>query len=165
MNDKPRLAIELPADRDDFLEWAASVDDGFLSVGGLAARCGLIGARLGVGPDHPRVFGQLIEFARREAGLSIEALADRADVDLSELVAIERHNADPTPRTVHQLSATLDLPLGKLRELAGLVELRDPRLNMAAVRFAARSEPRSQLNPHERDAFEEFVKALAETTD
>lgn len=37
MNDKDQRPIDMPDDRDDFLEWAASVDEGVPSVGGLTA--------------------------------------------------------------------------------------------------------------------------------
>lgn len=165
MNHKEHCAIELPANRDRFLAWAASEDDGFVSVGGLAVRCGLYQSSCGGETDRARVFGHFIELARRKAGLSLEALAERADVDLSELVAVERDNASPEPRTVFQLSNALDLPLRGLQELAGFFEVRSQRLNQAALRFAARSEPTAQLTPDEREALDEFVKALAESTD
>jgi hypothetical protein len=44
-----------------------------------------------------------------------------------------------------------------------LIESRTPNLRQAAVRFAARSESVAALNPHEREAFEAFVSAIAET--
>ncbi|HKI37051.1 MAG TPA: hypothetical protein VKA46_34680 [Gemmataceae bacterium] len=50
-----------------------------------------------------------------------------------------------------------------LLELAGFVEARDSRLREATVRFAAHSEPVADLLPEEREALEEYVKALAES--
>jgi hypothetical protein len=44
MNENTHRTIRLPDDRSDFLDWATSEDDGCLSVGGLAIRCGLVGA-------------------------------------------------------------------------------------------------------------------------
>jgi hypothetical protein len=50
-------------------------------------------------------------------------------------------------------------------ELAGLVQRRDDKLTAAAVRFAAKAEPMAKLSPEERDALEEFVRVLAESSD
>jgi transcriptional regulator with XRE-family HTH domain len=165
MNEDVHRPIRFPANRGDFLDWATSEDDGCLSVAGLATRCGLVRAPEVAEQDRPRVFGQLIEYTRRRLGLSLEEFSGRANVALSELLAIERDNAAPTPRALYQLARHLDLPFGKLQELAGLAEPRDERLNEAALRFAARSEPTAQLSASEREAYEEFIKALVESTD
>jgi hypothetical protein len=50
-------------------------------------------------------------------------------------------------------------------ELAGLAIPREPELGRAALRFAARSEPTTELTKEEREAYEEFAKALAESND
>ena len=44
MNENTQHTIRFPSDRGDFLDWATSEDDGCLSVGGLAIRCGLVTA-------------------------------------------------------------------------------------------------------------------------
>jgi transcriptional regulator with XRE-family HTH domain len=165
MNENTHRPLSLPADRSDFLDWATSEDDGCLSVAGLAIRCGLVGASGTAEQERPRVLGQLIEYTRRRLGLSLEELSRRANVALGELLAIERANATTTPRTLYQLAQYLELPFGKLQELAGLAEPRDERLNEAALRFAARSEPTAQLSAAEREAYEEFIKVLVESTD
>lgn len=133
-----------------------------VSVGGLAHELGVLPSSA---PEVPRVFGRFIEYARRERGMSLEALAESANVDLVELVAIETEGQDiPTPRTVFQLAQVLQLPPGKLSEIAGLTQPRTV-VSEAAVRFAARSEPTAQLTEVERRAFEEFVKVLVEASD
>lgn len=132
-------------------------------AGGLASDVGLL--RSG-DQMSPRVFGQLIEFARRSRGLTPEQLASNADIELSELVAIERdEDFVPTPRSVFNLARELRLAAGKLMELSGLAERRDQTLSQAALRFAARSEPSAKLTKAEREAFEEFVKVLVEASD
>jgi transcriptional regulator with XRE-family HTH domain len=133
-----------------------------ISVGGLAQEFGMFQSST---TGAPKVFGRLIEFARRERGLSVEALANAANVDLAEIVAIEtEHDALPKPRTVFQLAQVLKLPASRLTELAGLAQPRKS-LSEAAVRFAARSEPTTKLTEDEKEAFEEFVKVLAEASD
>lgn len=133
-----------------------------IAVGGLAEELGMFQALAG---DTPKVFGRFIEYARRSRGLSVEALAKAADVELAEIVAIEtEHDAVPAPRTVYQVATVLKLPPRTLTELAGLAKPRKA-LSDAAIRFAARSEPTTQLSDEEKEAFEEFVKVLVESSD
>jgi transcriptional regulator with XRE-family HTH domain len=108
--------------------------------------------------------GKLVELRRRQCRLSPEALAAQADVDLEDVVSIERGGGEiPEPRTVHQIASVLKLPEHRLFELAGLVKPRDGRLREATVRFAARSESIEELRPEELAALEEYVKVLAES--
>jgi len=148
----------------DWLLKAAEIEDSCrsLSVGGLAADFGM----LSPGPSGVQlVFGRLIEYARRKQGLSVEKLAERSDVDLAAIVEIETNDrAIPEVRTVYQIAQALKLPAGRLMEVAGLAQPR-PEVSRAALKFAARSEPTSKLTRDEREAFEEFVKVLAESTD
>lgn len=132
-----------------------------VSVGGMAADLGM----LPLVPDEAhRVFGRLIEFARRTKGLSLEQLAEQADIDLVEVIELEKdENAIPQLRTVYQLAQVFNLPAGKLAEVAGLATPR-PEISNAALRFAARSESTTTLTPAEREAFEEFVKVLVESS-
>ena len=133
-----------------------------IAVGGLAHDMGMLQAPTAEGP---KVFGRLIEYARREKGLSVEALAEAANVELAEVVAIETEsNVVPMPRTVFQLAQVLRLPAHSLTELAGLTQPRQV-LSQAAVRFAARSESTAKLSADEKVAFEEFVKVIVEASD
>lgn len=134
-----------------------------VAAAGLAAELGLLHA---MPIEKPRVLGRLIEFSRRARGLSVERLADEADVDLGELVALEREeDVRATPRTVYKLAKLLGVSTGKLMVLAGLADAEDTTLKEAALRFAARSEPTAQLSKGEREALEEFVKVLVERSD
>jgi transcriptional regulator with XRE-family HTH domain len=134
-----------------------------VSVGGLAHDLGLIRAGVSGGL---RVLGRFIEFARRARGVSVEQFANKADIDLAELVALERdEDVVPTPRTVYQLAQALQVDTAKLMVLAGLADVADPELNRAALKFAARSEPTAQLSRAEQEAFDEFVKVLVERSD
>ena len=78
-----------------------------LSVGGLASDLGLL-------PSVPAriqpAFSRLVEYARRSQGLTIEQLAERADVDLAAIVEIETEDTTaPDVRTVYQLAQVLEL--------------------------------------------------------
>jgi transcriptional regulator with XRE-family HTH domain len=118
----------------------------------------------GRGVSGPFALAKLVELRRRQCRLTVEALASRADVDLEDVMTIERgEGLSPEPRTVHQIAQVLNLPKRRLLELAGLAESRDHRIREATVRFAARSEPIEELSPEELEALEEYVKVLAES--
>lgn len=68
----------------------------------------------------------------------------------------------PERRTLFNLAGAIKLPSQKLMHLAGLVSTRDPRLEKAAVRFAAKSSPVEALTTEESAALEEFVSVMAE---
>jgi transcriptional regulator with XRE-family HTH domain len=148
----------------EWLRQASDIEDNCrsVSVGGMAADLNMLPAP--VGETH-RVFGRLVEYARRKQGLTLEELAEQAEVDLAEIVEIEMHDEIvPQVRTVYNLANVLNLPSGRLLEVAGLATPR-PDVSSAALKFAARSEPTAQLSPEEREALEEFVKVLVETSD
>jgi transcriptional regulator with XRE-family HTH domain len=141
---------------------AEGEDNGIVSVGGLvcalARREGESKAQLA----ERVALAKLVELRRRQYRLSAEALAKKADVDLEDVLSIERgEGAVPGPQAVHRLAQALELPEPRLLELAGHVPTRDGRLRAATVRFAARAEPVALLLPEEREALEEFVGVLA----
>lgn len=107
-------------------------------------------------------FGRFVRLMRRNRGLTIEKLAETADVEITELVAIEddtRHK--PEVRTVYQLANFFDVSRPNLMQIAGLVVAQDNRLVSEAARFAARSDPVAALTPEERAALDAFVAVLS----
>ena len=112
------------------------------------------------------VLGRLVELARREKGMSVSAIAKKAQLDLAEVLEIEQGRVpEPEPRVLFMLAKTLDLPVEGLMELGGLMKRRDEALETAAVRFAANSKPTVKLTRSEKEALEEFVKVLAKCTE
>ena len=109
-------------------------------------------------------FGTFVELCRRDRGWDAIKLAEMAGVSPEEILEIE-HNpqSEPEASAVYRLAEVFKMPSKSLMELAGLVAPRTPALHQAAVRFAARSESVAKLTPHEREAFEAFVSAIAET--
>ncbi len=108
-------------------------------------------------------FGRFIRLMRRHRGLTLEKLAENADVEVAELVEIEddtRHK--PELRTVYQLATFFKVPRSNLLQVAGLTAPKDRQLIDEAVRFAARSEPVAALSPEELRALEAFVAVLSE---
>lgn len=106
-------------------------------------------------------FGRFVRLMRYHRGVSIQKLAEDADVDLTDLLEIEsnpRHK--PELRTTYQLARYFNVPKSSLMQVAGLTTSKDVPLQDEAVRFAARSEPTSKLTPEEGAALEAFVVAL-----
>lgn len=151
-----------------WLERRADQEDRhFISVGGLTSTLDPTCQTELTGTQNlettKTAFARLLQLARRERRWTLEKLAEKADVDLVELFKIETDEAfTPNLRTVHQLASVLSLPVQKLMVLAGLLQIKDVRLQQASVRFAARSEPIGNVSPEEHAALEEYVKFLNE---
>ncbi len=162
-------------------EWATEQaklepDSGVTSVGGLAHRINALEDLSGPvrqdgaetvstptmsGDPRRQSLGKFIELSRRRMRLSVEQLADKANVDLAELLAVEKaEDILPEPRTVYQLAQVLRVRVEPLLELAGLMVTKSVALTESAVRFAARSEPMDALTKEEEEALNWFVKEL-----
>jgi HTH-type transcriptional regulator, competence development regulator len=115
-------------------------------------------------PKEPSVaFGRFVQLARRSRGLSVEKLAENADVEMAELVSIEENGQyKPDLRTVYQLANFFGVQRANLLQVAGLTVPRDSHISSEAVRFAARSEPVEALTSEERSALDAFVSVLSE---
>lgn len=113
-------------------------------------------------PRTSLAFGRFVRLMRRQRGVDIEKLADEADVDVADLLEIERNPRHlPQLRTTYQLARYFDVPKSNLMQVAGLTKPKDVGLQLEAVRFAARSEPTSELTPEEGAALDAFVAVLS----
>jgi transcriptional regulator with XRE-family HTH domain len=106
-------------------------------------------------------FSRFVQLARRHRRLTVEKLAEDADVDVADLVGIEE-GSHPDLRTVYQLANYFRVERANLLQVAGLTEKKDSRVADEAIRFAARSEPTAALSTEERSALEAFVAVLSE---
>lgn len=116
------------------------------------------------GVEENRIaFGKFVNLMRRRRGLSMEKLAEEANLEVSELLVIEDdvHHV-PEPRTVYRLAQMFDVSQQRLNQLAGLAAANDAGLRQEAVRFAARSESVQKLTPEESSALEAFVAVLSQ---
>lgn len=104
-------------------------------------------------------FALLIRLKRLEHRWTFEKLAHEADVELAELLSIDRDNVTPRPRTVIQLASALQLPATALKKLSGLTRP-DPVFQEQALQFAARSESMHDLRPEEKAALASFIAFL-----
>jgi transcriptional regulator with XRE-family HTH domain len=154
--------MKLDIKSDWLLRMAEKEGNGIISVGGLVSRVEKENQAKPTPSTERVALAQLVELQRRKLRLSVEQLANSADVEIEEVLAIEQGDGTAEPRTVYKLSHALRLPAEKMMLLAGLVTERDPRLEKAAVRFAASSAPIGALSPEETKALEEFVRILAD---
>ena len=161
--------MKMNEDRDWLLTKANEEDNCIISVGGLACRvvAEANASEEEISEGTRRVaFARFVELSRRKLRLTVEQLAERADVDVSQLVEIEVGEcAAPEPRTVYKLSQALNYPQDRLMVMSGLARPRDRRLSEATVRFAARSEPVNVLSAEEEEALLEYVKVVVESSD
>jgi HTH-type transcriptional regulator, competence development regulator len=105
--------------------------------------------------------GKFIRMLRRRDGLSLEAVARKAEVELTELIRIEQEEGyKPRPRTVVQLARLFSVPEDELAKLAGLKIEEDPTFQDATLKFAAHSEDLPKLSKVERDALNEYLAFL-----
>src|SRR5437660_1005205 len=108
-------------------------------------------------------FVRLVQLARRERRLTLEQFAEKADVELVEMLKIEtEEHYQPAIRTVHKIAAFVNVPEQKLMALAGLLQVQDAHFQNAALKFAARSAPVEKLSKEEHSDLEEIVKFLCE---
>ena len=111
---------------------------------------------------HSLAFGRFVRLMRRQRGLTLEKLANDADIDMAVLVEIENDpHHKPELRTAYQLANYFKVPRSGLMQVAGLTAPKDVRLFDEAVRFAARSEPMAELSPEESAALDAFVAVLS----
>jgi transcriptional regulator with XRE-family HTH domain len=61
-------------------------------------------------------FGRAVRRHRKQAGLSQEELADRAQIHRTYIGGIERGERNPTLLMIHRLARALDVPPTKLLE-------------------------------------------------
>ena len=108
-------------------------------------------------------FGRFVHLMRRRCGISLEKLADDADVDIGDLIKIEHDpHHKPELRTAYQLANYFEVPRSGLMQVAGLTAQKNAKLLDETIRFAARSEPTAALTPEERAVLEAFVAVLSE---
>lgn len=106
-------------------------------------------------------FGRFVSLMRRQRQMSVEQFAREADLDASELLAIEDDiHYIARPRSIYRLAQFFNVPQPRLMQLAGLTAANDPGLGVEAVRFAARSESVQKLTDEELAALEAFIAVL-----
>ncbi len=110
--------------------------------------------------DIRRAFHLFVCMLRRDHGLSVDALAKQADIDRTEIVAMEqRIGYKPSPLTLHRLSKFFKFPQLSFQILAGATHPND-QFREKASRFAAKSESFAKLTKEEKKILDQFVSFL-----
>ncbi|MDX2064706.1 MAG: helix-turn-helix transcriptional regulator [Fimbriimonadaceae bacterium] len=108
------------------------------------------------------VFGRLVEFSRRNAGLTITELAERCGIEPILVYQIETDGTlIPEPEQVIAIASALDLPREMLMQLSGHAPDVDGRLVRAAMQFAVNTGSAAALNAREEMALREFVSSVS----
>lgn len=114
--------------------------------------------------DESRIaLGRFVHLIRRQRKLSLEGLAECADVDLPELMSIELDaHYIPEPRTIFQLANVFHVSQKKLMGLSGLTKPKDTKYIEEAVRYAANSASIENLTAEEQAALDGLISVLSE---
>jgi DNA-binding XRE family transcriptional regulator len=113
-------------------------------------------------PKHVQsgnVFGQFLNMARRERGLSVQQLAQTIGMNPYDLLLLEVGKDLPELRIVSKVANVFNVPPRKLAQAAGLM-IPDRTTAQAALAFAASSSTKP-LEPEQKEALHEFIRALA----
>lgn len=115
-------------------------------------------------PEASRLaLGRFINLMRRGQGLSIEDLAQKADIELGDLFSLESNASfQPDARTLYQLSEIFGVSQEKLMGLSGLTHSNDNEYVEKAVRFAAKSASVEVLTAEETSILHGFISVLSE---
>jgi DNA-binding XRE family transcriptional regulator len=105
------------------------------------------------------VFGQFLNMARRERGLSVQQLAQTIGMNPYDLLLLEVGKELPELRIVSKVANVFNVPPRKLAQAAGLM-IPDRTTAQAALAFAASSSTKP-LEPEQKEALHEFIRALA----
>lgn len=114
--------------------------------------------------DLHRGLGALVQMLRRREQVTVEELADLADVASDEIRRIELDSTyDPRPRTIIQLAGFFKIDPQSFVVLSGAKQV-NQEVRDEVLRFAAKSTGMSKLSRDELKLLNEFVKLLAEHT-
>ncbi len=106
----------------------------------------------------------LLQLLRRREGLSQEALANKARVEIEEIRLIESDQSYmPNPRTIYQLEQMFGLPPRTLLKLSGMTASRSGEFAEQVMRFAANAKMMNSLTKAEKKILNEFMKFLIST--
>lgn len=113
-------------------------------------------------PKHVQsgnVFGQFLNLARRERGLTVQEMAHTIGMNAYDVLLLENGKERPELRTISKVAQVFEVPARKLAEIAGLM-ITDKTTAKAALAFAASSSTKP-LEPEQKEALHEFLRALA----
>ena len=108
-------------------------------------------------------FGRFVTLMRRGRGWPIEQLAEKADIEVGEIMSIEEDaHYFPELRTVYQIANVFSVSQERLIELSGLTKPKNIQFVSEAVRYAALSESIEALSDTEQAALDGLISVLNE---
>ncbi len=111
--------------------------------------------------DTSVAFGRFVNLQRRKLKLSYEELSEQADIEIVELMNIEkRARYKLEEQSVKKLAGLFNVDMEKLMELSGLVQPRRTSYIDQAVRIAAQSELIDDLSEEEIVIADAMVSVL-----
>ena len=106
-------------------------------------------------------YSKFMHKLRISAGLNIDQLANKLDVEPEQLLLIEQKiGYKAPPRTLTRLAHFYSLPLPGLLQLAGAKREIDRRIEEDIVRFAAESDSFEKLSSEEKRLLNSLVKVI-----
>ena len=106
-------------------------------------------------------FRLVVQMLRKGRGLTVDKLAQHADIDRDEIVAMERKSRyRPLPLTLHKLCNFYGIPERPMLVLAGAIKEVPQSFSETASRFAAQSESFAKLTEEEQKTLDDFVRFL-----
>lgn len=108
-------------------------------------------------------FGLFVRHWRLREKLTVEALANKAQVKADHIESIECDITFRTPpRTIYNLARVFSISPQKLMVIAGSADNYDDPIAEEALKFAAKSDGVSSLNREEQKLLSEFIKFVSE---
>jgi len=112
----------------------------------------------------PTELGKAVRYVREHNGWTRTELAELADIDETDLEAIETCSAyDPKPRTVTQLADVCGFSRARFIRLAG--HRSQLAANESSVRYAASSNGAETISNEEYEAIRALVEVLSKPSD
>lgn len=106
-------------------------------------------------------FGLFVEMLRRRDQLTRDELAEKADIELSEVVRLETEpNYDISPRALYQLERCFRLKENTLGRLSGAIMSLNSEAQDRIVRYAAQAKHANHLNDQEQQILDEVIALL-----
>lgn len=106
-------------------------------------------------------FSTLLRMLRLDLNLTFEKLSKKTDIELEELVRLEKQAGyKASPRTLITLAHFYKIPNGKFLEMSGAVKAPRSKAAQEVTSFAAKSESFDKLTKEEKKLLQKIIKII-----
>lgn len=106
-------------------------------------------------------FSALIRLLRKERGLSVQQLAEYANISVAEVISIEQDRAyRPKHQTISQLSEFFGIAPGAMMKLSNISQVQDETFVSETICFAANAADILNLGEQERQILHKYIRFL-----